>query len=336
MTKSFRSTLSRESPGGFTSKDELRKLFKMIAGYILIGGLSERMADHAFDRLVRNRRTNVDASPGRDPITERMHILLDGHCSDTDIRTGAKCFYERRREDTWGRWRASYRSKWHVRTEVMGLEHVDRALERGSGVVFWGMSFCGTLFSKIALSRAGVALTQLSSADHGASDPLTWLGKRVVGPMHCLPERRYICERIRIPMDGDNSYLRRIGEVLRNNGCVWIAGERNRAKKLVSAELFNRVGRFPVGAPLLALRHKATLLPAYTQRLGRFHYRVTVEPPILLNRNTRSSEIIDQAVQDYTHRLADRILQNPGDWDWAYSWAKNLVANRWKVGAEID
>lgn len=315
-------------PGGFASRDELRGVLKKVAGYLFVGLLPDRMAEGVFQRLRRQRRARLDARLEQDPIAERMKALLDGYCSDLDIRACVERYYERRMEDTWGRWQASHKSNWPVRTEVVGLEHINSALQRGSGVVFWGMSFCGTLFPKIALSRAGVALTQLSSADHGADYPLTLLGKWVAGPLCCLPEGRYLCERIRIPVDGDKSYFHRIGEVLQNNGCIWISGENVRAKKPVTAELFGRRGRFPVGAAVLALRHNAILLPTHTQRLGAFHYRVTVEPPIPLHRSTRSKEVVNQAVQNYAHRLAARILTDPADWDWDYEWSQRLLTNR--------
>jgi hypothetical protein len=300
----------------------------MIAGYLFVGVLPERMADRVFQRLRKRLRAKLDARLEQDPVVERMQALLDGYCSDLDIRACAERYYEGQMENTWGRWHASHKSNWPVRTEVVGLEHVNKALQRGSGVVFWGMSFCGTLFPKIALSRAGVALTQLSSADHGADDPLTLLGKWIVGPLYCLPEGRYLCERIWIPADGDNSYLHRIGEVLRNKGCVWMSGENVRAKKPVIADVLGRLGHFPVGAPMLALRHNATLLPSYTQRLGPFHYRVTVEPPVPLKRGTGRREMISQAVQNYAHRLSAQILKHPGDWEWSYGWAQRLLTQR--------
>lgn len=328
LTKWFTSSLAGQIPGGFASRGEFQRIPKMIGGYLFVGILPERMADGVFQRLRKRRDARLDSFLEQDPIVERMKALLDGYCSDLEIRAHAERYYERRMEDTWGRWQASHKPDWPVRTELKGLDHVSSALQRGGGVVFWGMSFCGTLFPKIALSRAEVALTQLSSADHGTDYPLTLLGKLVVGPLHCLPEARYLCKRIRIPANGDNSYLHQIGQVLQNNGCVWISGENVRAKKTISAEVLGRPGHFPVGAPMIALRHHATLLPVHTQRLGPFHYRVTVEPPIQVKRGTRSKEVIDQAVQDYAHRLATQILKNPGDWDWSYDWAKKLLTNR--------
>lgn len=300
----------------------------IIAGYLIVGVLPDRMADRVFEWLARNRRVRFRSRLTRDPIVERMKVLLDGSCSETEIRACAERYHEWRTEDLWGRWQASHKSDWQIQTEVVGIEHVTDALDQGRGVVFWGMSFCGTFFCKVALSRAGVTLTQLSAADHGAWYPLTLLGKWVAGPLHCLPEDRYLSERIRIPVDGNNRYLYRLGDVLKNKGCIWIAGERSRAKKLVTADWLGRPGRFPVGAPMLALRHDATLLPVHTQRLGPLHYRVTIEAPIPLKRSLRRNEMIDQAVQDYAQRLNNQVLKSPGDWDWNHLWVTSVLSSR--------
>jgi len=149
----------------------------------------------------------------------------------------------------------------------------------------------------------------------------------VVGPLYCLPEGRYLSERIRIPVDGNNNYLYRLGNALKNKGCVWIAGERTRAKKLLAIDLLGHRGHLPVGAPSLARRYNAVLLPASAERFGRFHYRVTIEAPIQVGQSMRRNEMINQAVQEYAQRLADQILKSPGDWDWNHLWVKSLVSN---------
>jgi lauroyl/myristoyl acyltransferase len=298
----------------------------MIGGYLFVGALPARLADHVFDRFARYQRRKFAARIDRDPAAKRMRILLTGSNTDQDIQAHVARYHEWRTEDAWGRWQASHKSDWPVRTEVQGLQHVDTALNAGRGVVFWGMSFCGTLFSKIALSNAGVALTQLSTADHGAWYPLTMLGKRVAGPLHCLPEDRYLVDRVFIPVDGNNRYLFRLGDALKNKGCVWIAGERSRVKKSVAGKFLGRFGRFPAGAPTLALRHNAALLPVYTERLDRLHYRVVIEPPVPLRREAKRSTVIDQAVQDYAQRLNRRVLGNPGDWEWDHLWVRELLS----------
>ena len=175
--------------------------------------------------------TKYEARVDRDPIAKRIKFFLEDYCSEADIRACGQHNHDWLIEDFWARLQASHKSDRQIRTEVVGLENVTEALEQGHGVVFWGMSFCGTLFSKIALARAGVGLTQLSAADHGGLFPLTLLCKLISGPLECLPENRYLSDRIRIPVDGGNNYLYRLGDVLKKNGCIWIAGERARPKK---------------------------------------------------------------------------------------------------------
>jgi hypothetical protein len=295
------------------TRDELRRVVKFVAGYVFVAVVPDQIANQMFAWFLKRRQAEYQTRPNDEQVIQSIRVMLGDQLTDNEVLEYAMFCTLNSMEDTFGRWQASHRSDWRASTEVIGLEHLNRAFDQGRGAVLWGMSFCGTLFPKIALSRAGVALTQLSSEDHGADYPMSLMGKWVIGPLHCLPESRYLSERIRIPEDGNTSYLRRIGEVLQSNGCVWIAGERSRTKKPHAAELHGRQALFPVGAPMLALRYKAALLPVHTERLGQFHYRVTIESPITLSSRMGRREAIPQAVQEYARRLAIRIRDNPGD-----------------------
>ena len=79
---------------------------------------------------------------------------------------------------------------------------------------------------------------------------------------------------------------------------------------------------------MLALRHGAVLLPAYTERLGRLHYRVTIGSPVAFDHSMHRKQIVDDAVQDFARRLANQITRNPGDWDWNHLWVTELLAER--------
>lgn len=80
LTKSFSSTLFGQIPGGIATRYELRQSLVMIAGYLFVGGLPDRRADGVFDWLAENRRAKFQARLDRDPIVERMNVLLDGYC----------------------------------------------------------------------------------------------------------------------------------------------------------------------------------------------------------------------------------------------------------------
>jgi lauroyl/myristoyl acyltransferase len=319
----------------FVSRNDLRQVTEWLLGYLLLGGIPRTYDRTVFDKLSKlwltrsSRRIDID----HDLLAIRMKAVLGDGLSADDIRRMIVAAKIIALENRWACWRASHTAEWSVRTEVKGLEHATTALDRGHGIVFWGMTFCGTLFPKIALARAGIPLTQLSTTDHGASVPLTPFGRTFVAPAYCLSENRYLQDRIYIPDNGDTSYLRTIGRLLRSNGCIWIAGER-RAKKPLCVDMLGRPASFPQGAPVLALRHKSALIPAYTERLGTFHYRVTLTSPIRFDETLSRAKGIEQAVQTFATLLGEQVTRQPSGWCWNYAWVFDYV-NRSDTGVIV-
>jgi lauroyl/myristoyl acyltransferase len=298
-----------------------------LTGYSLMGCIPSRF-DHSVFEWLAKRRTRkgiaVDSKHASD--TKRMAMLLGARASTPELHKIALDAARIRQEDEWANWRASHTTKWGVQTEVVGLEHARQAFEAGRGIVFWGMTFCGTLFPKIALASAGIELSQLSATDHGASLPLTKFGWRWVAPAYCLPENRYLKDRIYISDDNDASYLRAVGRCLKGNGCVWISAERRHAQNPLIAPLFGRQAEFPPGAPTLAMRYKATLIPAYTERIGTFHYRLTLAPPIEFDPGQSRKRALADAACRFSTLLEERVAANPAGWNWSSGWVRDLAA----------
>ena len=311
----------------FVSRSDLRMVTIWLLGYLLIGCIPRTHDRTVFDKLSKlrlmrsSRRNNVY----HDRLAIRIKAVLGDRLSADDIRSVTVAAKTIALENRWACWRASHTAEWDIRTEVKGLEYATTALDRGHGIVFWGMTFCGTLFPKIALARAGIPLTQLSSTDHGASVPLTPFGRTFVAPAYCLSENRYLQDRIYIPDNGDTSYLRTIGRLLRSNGCIWIASDTSRAKKPICVDMLGRPASFPQGAPVLALRHKSPLIPAYTERLGPFHYRVTLASPIEFDETLSRAEGIEQAVQTFATLLGEQVTRQPSAYGWICPWVHDYV-----------
>ncbi len=304
--------------GTFAQPAEIKQSFVSLAGPAFLSCLPRSAEDSGFDWLLRKyiarqeRRRDIPSSA----FARRIRAFLGDDLPDSRVREIVHEFFTVHVEDLWGRWQATRSSDWPITTEVQGLRHLRDAQAHGRGVILWGISFCGTLFPKIALAHEGIELTQLSSQEHGKSYLNTFLGRKVAGPLYCLPEDRYLRERIVIPEDGNAAYLRRIGEVLRDNHCIWMAGDGSRHQRLIAVEILGRSGRFAAGPPVLAMRNGAALIPAHTQRLGRFHYRLTIEAPIELEPRTNRKEAIQSAVQAYADLLSTKLVEQPGSWNW--------------------
>jgi hypothetical protein len=304
-----------------TTIDDLRQALRSALGYIFIACIPNSAAPSVFDWIEQHYSTRVHkrVRAGSDRIAIRVRTVLGDHYPDSSISEIAAGYYRMKFEDQWGRWGASHSADWSVTTEVVNLHHLTDAQRGGRGVVLWGTSFCGTLFPKIALSRAGVSLTQLSLFDHGKSHLNSLVGTRIAQPMYCLPENQFLKERIVIPDSGNRSYLYRIGEVLQNSGCIWIACHGARNQRNLTVKLLGHTAHLPGGAPTIAMRHNAVLIPAHTKRLGRFHYQVSLAPPIALDIGVDRRETIQGIVQDYADLLGARLLEQPSSWHWSHA-----------------
>jgi lauroyl/myristoyl acyltransferase len=222
-----------------------------------------------------------------------------------------------RLEDMWGRVRGVRRFGWRPRVEIEGLERVRRALDRGYGVILWGMRFASATVIKQGFYQAGLPLVHLSREQHG-SPSLTRLGVGFVGPLYCRAENSYLAERVQIPLDGSLGYLKHLRERLRANACVSIFGEHE-GRQGAEVEVLGARWRFALGAPSLAWMEGAELLTVYPLRTGPFQYRVVVDEPIAVDRSAPRKEFARQALAEFAARLERLIIAHPAQWQgWFY------------------
>ena len=68
------------------------------------------------------------------------------------------------------------------------------------------------------------------------------------------------------------------------------------------------------GAPGIAHRAGAALLPVFTNRDAVDHHTVTIEPALPLPRGLPKGQAFEHAAQAFAQRLAPRVRQSPGGW----------------------
>ena len=302
---------------------DLRQLAVFCIGYLITALLPRRLDGWVIQRICEAylawRQNRVDE------VARRMESVLGPFTKGLDFHQLASTDCQMRLEDYWGRWRAMHHGGWQLETKVEGLEELQQALDGGRGVILWAMSFCKTLVPKVALWRAGVRLTHLSSADHGAPSLATLLGLRLVAPVYCVPENRYLFERVVIPPDGSLHYMRCLKARLVQRGCVWIAGEHVARRQNVTTTLFGKQVRFATGAPSLAWKQGSPLLPVHVVGEAHFRYRVVIERPIDADQSQDKRVFVESAVRQFAERLHRRIRDNPADWSWTRGAIQQLV-----------
>ena len=216
-------------------------------------------------------------------------------------------------EYKWGRACGLRRRGWNPAVDVVGLEHVSGGYQAGRGTILWQMSFGPPTVFHNALADAGFPLVHLSSPNHLATYD-DWWAVHVASPLLRTGECRRLAERIEVSTDGSLGYLKAVADRLATNAVVSIRGDMSKGRINVAAPLLGFDTYYPTGAPALAHRTGAVLLPIATMRVGVNRYQVVIEPPIGADRSLLRGEFRQRAVREYAARLDRRVRLNPGSW----------------------
>lgn len=148
---------------------------------------------------------------------------------------------------------------------LQGAEEVTRALDAGRGAILWVAPMAyASLISKMAWHRQGWKVSHLSRYSHGGSG--TRLGSRLLNPLVCRVEDRYLGERVRIePGRSPAVAMRVIRRRLLENHLVSITALPGESSTGGAALLGRRI-RLSLGPPRLAATTGAALLPAICWR----------------------------------------------------------------------
>ena len=135
----------------------------------------------------------------------------------------------------------------------------------------------GDLVTKRALHDAGFRISHLSRPAHGFSP--SRFGARLLNPIYTAVEGRYLAERLVMSPGQSTGALRELVRRVRDNRLVSIT-VHSAGRRTDSVPFFNGTIRLANGAPALAQRTGAALLPVYAARTAPGVFVTTVEPPL--------------------------------------------------------
>lgn len=202
---------------------------------------------------------------------------------------------------------------WRPAIELRGADHLLKALAAGSGAVLWvGSSAFASLTVKMALYDAGFRLHHLSHPRHGFSP--TRFGMRWLNPLRTHVEAKYLGSRAVLPLNGNaGPLLARLIDRLRDGNIVSVTAGSTSLRPLTVRFLAGSL-RLAPGAPGLAQRAGAALLPVFATRDAIDRHAVTIEPPLPLPRGLPRDQILEGAAQLFAQRLENHVRQHPGAW----------------------
>lgn len=311
------SLFRRASPG---KKDFIRVLGFGI-GYPVSVLVPSRADTWLIDRTTTTALRLFPHKPSR--LAERMARTLGIGSQERKLLEEAGAQYGMGLESAWGRVRCLRRRGWRPELQIDGMERLETARSGGAGTILWRMSFGSSLIVKIGLRRAGVPLVHLSMEQHGAQSD-AWIARHILCPLYARSENWYLAERVVIPWEGGTTGVMRVllNRLRNENAVVSIVGD-NTGTQNITTPFLDGQAKFAIGAPALAWKAGASLLPVYSVRQAANRYRVVIEEPIAQDRTLDRKEFVRRSVGEFSQRMQDAIARYPGSWArWSKFWAR--------------
>jgi lauroyl/myristoyl acyltransferase len=234
--------------------------------------------------------------------------------SEAIIRGLKAAVHEMRLQDLRG-WRPD---GWQPQMVLEGEEHLRAALSGGKGAVLWLAPFVfNSGPTKIILHQKGYRVSHLSSPKHGVSE--TPFGVRYLNRIRCIPEDRYLAQRIVFDSAAPSTAMRRMVRALKAGEVVSIVASSTEGYEMIKGAIFGGRLSVAVGAPRLAGLTGAPLLPVFTVRDPEAGWRIIVEQPIAIASERSSDERCIAAVAEFLARSEPWVRRFPEQWR---AWSK--------------
>jgi lauroyl/myristoyl acyltransferase len=200
--------------------------------------------------------------------------------------------------------------------EVLGLEHVRRALGEGRGAILWESSGLGRrLQAKAILHASGLRVYQVHGpANLGGFDTdeggHTFVQRRFVRPFFDHRESRVVAGLIYLPASNSLAYTRSLLACLNRNELLCIAGDGRLGNRRIRQSFLGGSKAFAPGMLSLARLSGAPILPMFCLKTTQARTTLRIEPPIF-TPGSAGREADDAGLSRYAGLLEDLARHHP-------------------------
>jgi len=203
---------------------------------------------------------------------------------------------------------------WAPAWRLDGREHLQSALAAGTGAVLWGAPFASRdLMAKMTLHLAGYPVHHLSRIEHGFS--ATRVGIMLLNPLRTRIEERYLAARVIMAPEAPAAAMRTLMQCLAGNGIVSVSFGRQ-GRSVHRVPFLDGALEIAAGAPDLAARCGAALLPVYTVREPDGTLVTTIDAPLDLASGDGRAGRNAAAAGAFAKRLEPIALRHPDQVAW--------------------
>jgi len=195
-------------------------------------------------------------------------------------------------------------------TDCEGLEHADKALAKGKGVMLLFSHFGANQMIMPAIGYRGYKMCQLSAPANVWKDVLA---DRKLSMMELYALQVRTQHEESLPVKHINIF-RPIKEALRclqRNEVLGVAIDGGGGKERIPVDFLGKEALLSPGPADIARKMGCTVLPTFVLRDRKGRNRVIIEPPLEFNKNGDSQNARHSFTQAFAARLADYVTVHP-------------------------
>ena len=197
---------------------------------------------------------------------------------------------------------------------IKGREHIDRALEKGKGVIAVSGHIGNFSITGLKMAAEGYTFhTVIREISNAYQNRLYEWYQTQLGQSF-IPSRSF------------TQIVKRILPALRNNEIVFLITDENRRHGGVFVDFFDHKASTAPGAAVLSLRTGAPIVPMFMVRHDDQSHTLIIEPELPLPETKDKQEAIIEITQQFTTRIENHIRTYPSQWFWAQK--------RWQTRSE--
>ncbi|MFQ5330156.1 MAG: lysophospholipid acyltransferase family protein [Thermodesulfobacteriota bacterium] len=208
--------------------------------------------------------------------------------------------------------------KGYVRCE--GIEHLEKALKGGKGVIF---------------ITAHLGNWELMAAYYGLTGyPVDVVVRDIDSPL-VNEFVRWVRTRSGNRVVPKRKSMRGLLRTLKSGGIVGVLLDQNVTwSEGVFVNFFGKLACTNKGAALLAAASGATVVPTFTVREGRGHRIIIGHEIEVVKSGNRSSDVVENTAR-FTHAIEEMVRQHPDQWFWIHQRWKSRPENDPRRGTEL-
>lgn len=265
-------------------------------------------------------------------MEKNLSEAFEGKFSEHQRREIVKgVFYEFWRE-TFSRWPTSQERAALKSADIQGLEHLQRALGNGRGVILWESNAFGRrTLSKQILHENGFLIHQVYAEVHLrgflTTDPdryNSWVREHMIKTEMEKFEKPFLAEIIYLPSSDSLVFTRILLDRLKQNAILCIPGDGRSGKKLLPMRFLGHTMLFSTGMVSLAKISGASILPIFCIQEKNGKTSLIIEPPILIETEVERKQVLEKGVIHYVRLLESYIRKYPEQYrNWSF-WGRSL------------